>query len=128
MAQGKLERTADYMARTKYTDNIQMTRKQNLTPERGLEMQLASIPGISAKMARAVQCRYASMSDLCHAYQVLGADERAKHELLAELTFRGSSGKEQRLATRSSKIYQYVTGKESEPPAKPKKKRKINLA
>lgn len=120
MALGKLERTADYMERTKYTDNIQMTRKQNLTPERGLEMQLACIPGVSAKMARAVQAVYPSMTTLCAAYVSLGDDERAKHDLLADLTFRGTSGKEQRLASRSSKIYQYVTGQESTKP--PKKK------
>ena len=44
MAAGKLVRSADYMDRTKYTDNIQMARKSNLTPDRGLELQLASIP------------------------------------------------------------------------------------
>jgi len=121
MALRKLERSTDYMERTKYTDNIQMTRKQNLTPDRGLEMVLASIPGISAKMARAVQTAHSSLFDLCQAYQRLGDDERAKHDLLADLTFRGSSGKEQRLASRSSKIYQYITGQESEkPPKRPK--------
>jgi hypothetical protein len=36
MAAGKMVRTADYMERTKYTDNIQMARKSNLTSERGL--------------------------------------------------------------------------------------------
>jgi len=123
MALGKLERDGDYMARTKYTDNIQMSRKGNLPPDRGLEIQLGCIPGISAKMARAVEDVYPSMASLCGAYQALGDDERAKHMLLADLKFRGASGKDQRLASRSSKIYQYITGQASDVPAKPKKRR-----
>jgi hypothetical protein len=109
MALGKLERTQEYMARTKYTDNIQMNKKANLTPERGLEMQLACIPGISAKMARAVTEKYNSMFELCDAYRAL-PNEKARQLLLADLSFRGSSGKSQRLATRSAKIYSYLKG------------------
>jgi len=124
MTLGKLERTADHMERTKYTDNIQMSRKGNLPPDRGIEMQLACIPGISAKMARSVEDQYPNMMALCAAYQALGDDERAKHMLLADLKFRGTSGKDQRLASRSSKIYQYVTGTAADPPPKPKKQKK----
>jgi ERCC4-type nuclease len=132
MAAGKMVRTADYMERTKYTDNIQMARKSNLTSERGLELQLASIPGISAKMARAVVDVYPTMMDLCRAYEKLADDvedeaeevERRRHNLLSELTFRGtSSGKEQRLASRSSKIYQYLSGQGEAPPPKKRAKK-----
>lgn len=134
MATGKLERTAEYMERTKYTDNIKMSRKANLTADHGLELQLASIPGISAKMARAVNQKYPSMMHLCKAYaeveandasdSVQGNGEYKASQLLADITFRGPSGKEQRLATRSTKIYQYVTGK-TEDVVKPPPKKKV---
>ncbi len=117
MALGKLEHTQEYLARTKYTDNIQMNKKANLTPERGLEMQLASIPGISAKMARAVSEKYKSMQALCDAYRELPS-EKERQNLLANLSFRGPSGKDQRLATRSAKIYLYLQGGVP-PPLKP---------
>ena len=123
MALGKLERTGDYMERTKYTDNIQMARKSNLRAERGLELQLSSIPGVSAKMARAVCGAYPCMMDLCRAYGQLKT-EKEKQNLLSDLTFRGPSGKEQRLATRSSKIYHYICGIDYVEPSKAKKAKK----
>lgn len=43
LAAGKMERDADYYERTKYTDNIKMSRKANLTPDKGLELQLATV-------------------------------------------------------------------------------------
>lgn len=123
MATGKLEaRSEEYRERTKYTDQIQMSRKANLTADRGLELQLATIPGVSAKMARAVTEKYPSMVDLCAAYQAVDS-ARDRHLLLADLTFRGPSGKDQRLASRSSKIYQYLIGHEEEVPKKPPRKK-----
>lgn len=132
MAAGKLERSEDYMERTKYTDNIQMTKKANLTTERGLEMQLASVPGISAKMARAVCAKYPSMMALCAAYEACTGGDQEREWMLADLSFRGPSGKEQRLATRSVKIYHYLAGSpipaDAKPPSKSKAKKKAASA
>jgi hypothetical protein len=89
-------------------------------------------------MARAVVDVYPTMMDLCRAYEKLAHDvkdsgdveddaeevERRRHNLLSELTFRGtSSGKEQRLASRSSKIYQYLSGQGEAPPPKKRAKK-----
>lgn len=125
MARGKLERQAGYMERTKYTDKIHASRKANLTPERGLELQLASIPGVSAKMARAVSDVYSSMAALCVAYE--SVEESARPNLLADLQFRGDSGKYQRLATRSQKIHAYIYGVAIEPATKKTKKEGVLL-
>lgn len=105
-----------------------MTKKNNLMADRGLELQLASIPGISAKMARAVCDAYPTMMDLCGAYSKL-PDAKKRENLLADLTFRGASSKEQRLATRSAKIYHYIAGIPYVEPGKAKAaKKKSKLA
>lgn len=107
IALGKCERDAQYFERTKYTDNIKMSRKANLTPDKGLELQLATIPGVSTKMARAVCEQYKSMHELIEAYKT-APNEKARQNMLADLKFKGPSGKEQRLASRSEKIYCYL--------------------
>lgn len=101
-----------------------MNRKNNLTPDRGLELQLASIPGISAKMARAVCEQYPTMIQLCQAYANLSTEDE-RRLLLSELSFRGTSGKDQKLKTRASKIYEYISGQTfTEKAKKPKKARR----
>lgn len=122
MGEGRLVRTAEYMERTKYTDQIQMNRKTNLTPARGLELQLASIPGVSAKMARAVVAEYPTMVALCAAYAALGNDVAAQSALLADLTYRGPSGKDRRLASQSDKIFRYLHGRDEPTPKRQRKK------
>jgi ERCC4-type nuclease len=128
LSEGKCDRDAGFYERTKYTDNIKMTKKANLTPEKGLEMQLATVPGVSTKMARAVCENYKSMHELMTAYDKC-PNEKTKRNMLADFKFKGPSGKEQRLASRSEKIYCYlhnipqVTDKDGEDVAKPKKSR-----
>lgn len=119
MARGALTRTVEYMERTKYTDNIQMNRKHNLGADRGLELQLASIPGVSAKMARAVAEKYPTMMALCKAYEPLSS--RDANKLLEDIMYRGPSGKDRRLASQSAKIYSYVSGTVNAAPSKNKK-------
>lgn len=72
-------------------------------------MQLATIPGVTAKAARVVASKYPTMLDLCKAYEA--TDESARPDMLAELRVEGKGGKEQRLASRSAKIYSYVSGR-----------------
>ena len=105
---GKLKHEEGHMKRTKYTDAIKSSRKANMTPDKALEMQLSTIPGVTTKAARVVASKYPTMMDLCKAYE--DTDQSLRANMLAELRVEGKNGKEQRLASRSAKIYSYVSG------------------
>lgn len=108
-----------------------MSRKGNLTFDKGLELQLATVPGVSTKMARAVCDVYPNMKALMDAYNKLGNVNDQKN-MLADLKFKGPSGKEQRLASRSEKIFCYLfgvnpTNADTEEQPKKKKSKTVKL-
>ena len=105
LQKNKFNEPAEHRKRAKYTDVIKMSKKANVTPEKALEIQLATIPGVSARMARVVTAQYPTMMDLVEAYQAV--DESQRPDMLADLRVDGK----QRLASRSAKIYQFISGK-----------------
>lgn len=83
------------------------------------------MPGVSTKMARVVCEKYKSMKELMDAYNSQTSEEDCK-QMLANLIFKGPSGKEQRLASRSEKIYCYLFGVAISEEKKAKKQKKTS--
>jgi len=89
-----------------YAGTLKSKKKGNMTPSLCFMRQLATIPGVSAKMASAVKELYGSMSILVTAYLEL-EDEKAREALLADIKING-----RRLGNvKSARIYQYLCGK-----------------
>lgn len=96
MCKGKLEVDTEQRKRTKYTDVIKMSKKANLTPHNALELQLATIPGMSAKMARNVVKQYPTMMDLCQALEWSGEPRQLLKDVLGPV--------------RSERVYAFLAG------------------
>lgn len=100
MSGGKLEHAKeDHHKRAKWTDTVKMNKKANLTPDKGLEMQLATIPGLSAEIGRAIGKEYKTMTILCKAFEEQGG------KILSDIKVHGK-----RLGDkRSQRIFEYVS-------------------
>lgn len=96
MCKGKLDVDEEQRKRTKYTDVVKMNKKSNLTPSNALEMQLATIPGMSAKMARGVVERYPTMMDLCQALEWCDEPRQLLRDVLGPV--------------RSERVYEFLSG------------------
>lgn len=69
LEKGLLECSEAQRKRARYTDVIKMSKKANLNPQNSLEVQLASVPGVSTKMGRRIAESYPSMMNLCQALE-----------------------------------------------------------
>ncbi len=96
MCKGKLDVDEEQRKRTKYTDVVKMSKKSNLTPSNALEMQLATIPGMSAKMARGVVERYPTMMDLCQALEWCDEPRQLLRDVLGPV--------------RAERVYEFLSG------------------
>lgn len=96
MCKGKLDVDEEQRKRTKYTDVVKMSKKSNLTPSNALEMQLATIPGMSAKMARGVVERYPTMMDLCQALEWCEEPRQLLRDVLGPV--------------RAERVYEFLSG------------------
>ena len=94
-----------------YEATVKIAKKDNMTPEICNVIQLAQIPGISTKIARAIINEYSSFYSLCLKYQEIN-DIETNENLLSELKYNTSTGKSIRIGhKRSKKIYEYILNK-----------------
>lgn len=84
--------------RTKYTDTVKLSKKANLTPDKGLELMLAQVPGVSTAMGRAIAAQHGGMHTLCRVLDKEGP------KALSEIQVHGK-----RLGNvRSERIYNFL--------------------
>ena len=87
-----------------YTDNIKLVKKDNITPKYCQIIYLASIPGVSTKMAEFILEEYQTLTKLLDKYKQL-EEEKEKENLLSKLQY----SKTRKIGpSASKKIYNYL--------------------
>jgi len=89
-----------------YLDTIKTKKKDNLNPKNCFILQLSVIPGVSNKIANAINDNYPSLTQLLNGFNQL---ETKKELLLSDLTYQISNNKTRRIGKIiSTRVYQYL--------------------